>query len=392
MRICFKILFRAAILLSMIIQPGIMSSTSLARQDIQEEAVAINIEVPVRVFRGDRFVADLKIDDFEVYEDGILQKAEAVYLINKDRISREDSEGEKDIARKKFSPQLSRNFILFFELNDYLPKIGEVIDYFFKSVLLPGDTLKVVTPARPYNFKKDALEKLSKKRIAEQLKGKLRKDIFAGSAPYRSLIKEYKNLMSPLTDMDGDLKIMMAMVILRNLRDLQEFSEKGLIDFADYLKRTDGQKHVFLFYQKYEIPYPEGLSDFHVFELMKKAAFDADNVKQAFSDSSITSHFLYITKSPAGSMDQERSTDLKLNQSGPIFSAFREVAVATGGLVDSSFNPAAAFKRAVDASENYYLLYYSPKNYKSDGKFKKIKIRVKGKRLRVTHRAGYIAN
>lgn len=44
------------------------------------------------------------------------------------------------------------------------------------------------------------------------------------------------------------------------------------------------------------------------------------------------------------------------------------------------------------ASENYYLLYYTPMNYKSDGKFKKIKVRIKGKKYKVTHRAGYIAD
>jgi len=52
-------------------------------QEIQEEAVAINIEVPVRVFKGKTFIDNLTIEDFEIYEDGILQKTEAVYLINK---------------------------------------------------------------------------------------------------------------------------------------------------------------------------------------------------------------------------------------------------------------------------------------------------------------------
>ncbi|MFC2158464.1 hypothetical protein ACFLT9_11565 [Acidobacteriota bacterium] len=129
-----------------------------------------------------------------------------------------------------------------------------------------------------------------------------------------------------------------------------------------------------------------------VFELKKKATFDVDNVKQAFADSSISSHFLYITKPPDESMELEKSSDLKLDQSGPIFSAFREVAEATGGLVESSLNPEFAFKRAVDASENYYLLYYSPQNYTLDGKFKNIEIKIKGKNYRISHRAGYFAN
>jgi hypothetical protein len=42
--------------------------------------------------------------------------------------------------------------------------------------------------------------------------------------------------------------------------------------------------------------------------------------------------------------------------------------------------------------ENYYLLYYTPKDYKPDGKFRSIEVKVKGKSYSITHRAGYIAD
>ncbi len=58
----------------------------------------------------------------------------------------------------------------------------------------------------------------------------------------------------------------------------------------------------------------------------------------------------------------------------------------------SSRQPEFSFKQAMEASENYYLIYYKPKDYKSDGKFKKIKVKIKGKNYRVLHRAGYIAD
>ena len=75
-----------------------------------------------------------------------------------------------------------------------------------------------------------------------------------------------------------------------------------------------------------------------------------------------------------------------------MFSAFKDIAETTGGIVDSSTNAAASFKKAADASENYYLLYYSPKNYVADGKFKEIKIKVKGQKYKISHRAGYVAD
>ena len=116
-------------------------------------------------------------------------------------------------------------------------------------------------------------------------------------------------------------------------------------------------------------------------------AFDVNAVKQAYADSSISIHFLFITKPPTNTYGvhfEEHSED--------IFSAFNEMANATGGFTESSFNPDFLMRKAVDASENYYLLYYSPKEYKTDGKFKEIEVRVKRSEHRVSHRAGYFAN
>jgi hypothetical protein len=48
--------------------------------------------------------------------------------------------------------------------------------------------------------------------------------------------------------------------------------------------------------------------------------------------------------------------------------------------------------KVVNASENHYLLYYSPKEFIADGKFRRIEVKVKGKNYKVFHRAGYIAD
>ncbi len=119
----------------------------------------------------------------------------------------------------------------------------------------------------------------------------------------------------------------------------------------------------------------------------REKSFDVDKVKMAYSDSSTSIHFLFLTERPipeSGVSMVERSED--------IYSAFREMALSTGGLVISSRNPAFAFQQALDASENYYLLYYRPKDYIIDGKFKDIKVIVKGKKYKVVHRAGYFSN
>ena len=112
-----------------------------------------------------------------------------------------------------------------------------------------------------------------------------------------------------------------------------------------------------------------------------------DRKLQKYADSSISIHFLFLTppsQNMPGLVFNEHSED--------IFSAFREMALSTGGSVESSANPEYLVNQAVKASENYYLLYYSPLNYKEDGKFKRVEVRVKGEKYKVVHRFGYFAN
>jgi VWFA-related protein len=357
---------------------------TLLAQEISHKTIVVNIEVPVRVFDRGKFVENLTIDDFEVYEDGNLQDVVAVYLIKKTNIEREDTKIDKEEARQKFAPEVSRSFVLLFEIREYLPKIGEAIDYFFDEVIVPEDTLKVLTPLKTYEFRKDSFEKLPKQEIANNLKKKLKKDTRIANLEYWSL---YKDLLGP-AESKRDL--------LQKIKNLIYFDEKKLLNFADYLKNMEGQKYVYLFYQREAIPVTKGSEDtLDYFDYMKDITFDVKKVKQAFSDSSISSHFIYITKTSDYTQDITYSgaSDMQmLDQSHEIFSAFREMAIATGGIMDSSANVAASFEKVVEASENYYLLYYSPKNYKADGKFRNIKVKVRGKNYRVTHRAGYLAN
>jgi VWFA-related protein len=361
-------------------------SLILFTQEIQHETIVVNIEVPVRVFKGGKFVDELTVDDFEVYEDGKSQKVVALYLINK-TIVKEIKTGEE-----KFTPKVSRHFFLVFELIEYLPKIGDVIDYFFTNVILPGDTLHIATPIKTYNFNNKAFGLLPKEEMASQLKKKLRKDIMFGSSKYKNLLRDYEEIST--LRLDSDLKLQMKLTYLRQLRELTYFDLTKFLKLADYLKKMEGQKYVFLFYQKETMPIPEelGPTALELFELQRIASFDVEKVKQAFSDSSISSHFVYITEAPRDDSRNEITGEGVIDQSPEIFSAFKEMAYATGGTVESSANVASSFQKVVDASESYYVLYYRPSNYKKDGKFHNIKVKVKNRNYRVTHRAGYFAN
>ena len=377
------------------------TQVQIKEQELQHEAIAVNIEVPVRVFTRGKFVEELNIGDFEVYENGILQKIEALYLVKKTVIEREETELDKKTARRIYLPEVSRTFVLVFEMTDYFPQIEEALDYFLENVFLPDDSLYVVTPKKTYAFKEEFLEKTPREVIVSQLKTKLMKDIRLASRELKSMVRELEWLAN-MDDPTGN-NLRAAKNILRQIKDYRYFDEKKLMDFKDRIKNIEGQKYVFLFYQKNIIPVPSNIGVPYDVE-RPPIPFSVDRVKKAFSDSLITINFIFVTKTDQYNLDGYRMNPAEqrpdpstvglqlIDQSEEIFGAFHEMADATGGISDSSANISASFERAAIASENYYLLYYTPKAYKSDGKFKSIKVRVKGKNYRITHRAGYIAD
>jgi len=407
-------------------------SFSVFSQQITHETIVINVEVPVRVFKGSTFIDNLTLNDFDITEDGVPQKNEAVYLVKKRSIERREE-------KKRFAPQTSRDFYLFFEITEYTPKLGEGIGYFIRNVIVPGDNLTIITPMKTYKLKSQTFEILSKEEIVSQLKGILRKDALIGSSEYRDIIDDIVRLakslssavqlgsgsadfsvdqetLSPLRNLDNfsaqeyesrpiSEQITAYGMLLEKLESVRSVDQQKFFEFAKLLKEEEGQKHVFMFYEKEYIPHvdPKILNQYmsmyqdrpevlhtitSLFDFYKRdITLDISRVKQTYADSSISIHFLYISK------PLQHIYGIRMHEhSGDIYAAFREMAQATGGFADSSTNSAFLFQKAIEASENYYLLYYSPNDYRRDGKFKVIKVRVKNKSCRVIHRTGYFAN
>ena len=133
----------------------LIMSLAVFSQQITQESLVINIEVPVRVYKGNAFVDNLNIDDFEILEEGIPQKIEAVYLVKKKSIERKEE-------KRKFSPEISRNFFLFFEISEYTSKLGDAISYFIHNKVISGDNIIFVTPVRTYRMVDRAFDFKSK--------------------------------------------------------------------------------------------------------------------------------------------------------------------------------------------------------------------------------------
>ena len=409
-----------------------LMSLVLFSQQIKEEASVINIEVPVRVFSGKNFIDNLTIDDFEVLENGVSQNIEAVYFVKKRSV-------ERSQEKKRFSPKTARSFFLFFELSKYDPKIGDAIKYFVHNVLAPGDNLSFITSMNTYRMKNIAFEVTSPDEVAKQLIAKVRRDTMTGNSEYRYMINEIAGLAQALSihmaqgrmATVGEEQIIEEFSVpmsgfgsssqykgrsleeeftlyenyIFKLDNLRRMDQEKLINFATYLKEKEGQKYVTIFYQKEFIPQldPTLLSQSmslyqdrpvvlqtiaNVIEFYtREVPIDTELVKQTYADSSVFIHFLYLTNPP-----ESHYGVYMADHSEDIYSAFQEMAVATGGYINSSSRADILFKSAVQASENYYLLYYSPNSYIADGKFKKIQVKIKNKKCNIFHRAGYFAN
>jgi hypothetical protein len=380
---------------------------SLSSQIEQHQVTVRNVIVPVRVYDKNNFVDNLTIEDFELQEDEVLQKIEALHLTDKRQLSRVE-------GAKGFIPQVSRNYYLLFQLIDYNPKLKDAIEYFFSDVMLPEDNLTIMTPVKNYTLPSGALEQYSREEISKEMHEILRKDVKIGSSNYRSVFRDLKRIAQSMSG-SGDDVIESAFSLefllpryresLQIMEKLRVVDEKWFLMFAQQLKMLSGQKNVFFFYQREFRPEISGAvydaiqSGFQdkpsilaqVNELFafyrRDSVLDANRIKQAFADSSIDFYFLFMDRRPESAIGitmREQSED--------VFNTFKEVTKATGGLIRTSQNPALGFKDAVTSSECCYFLFYSPKGYKKDGKFKEIEVKIKNKDYTIKHRTGYYAN
>jgi hypothetical protein len=371
-------------------------------QVIKQEAFVVNIEVPVRVFDGDRFVDNLTLNDFEVFENGLLQKVEAAYLIRKTSVLRNVAIESGVHPSAPLTPPAEvvkkRHFVFIFEMDEYLPQLGKAVDLFFSDVLAPGDTLRIITPENSWEIKKGELDKKSRSNLAEELKSKLRRSLTLGGSQVRRLIMDIRIAAQDSSGLADDDWASAGPLAIRDFLDqlvsLKTMNIRQYENFAKYLKPLEGQKNAIIFYQKESYVLPKSLEKMYAEAVEHRREFiDRNEIKKIFSDADTTAHFLFLNKTRTSVNDieyQKENESMPVEMSGDFFQAFRNLADATGWISESTANPIYGLKKALEAVENYYLVYYKPADSGANGKYKEIKVRVKGDRYKVTHRAGYI--
>jgi len=376
-------------------------------------APAPPVPVTVRVFDGNAFVSDLKLDDFELLEGGLAAKPQALFLVRKNAVERQ--EGALAVR-----PDFSRRIVLFFQLSDYNSKIAEAMQDLFEHGLVPGDTLEIQTPMGTYGLTPERLASKPRAVLARELSDIVRKDIGRGNMGYNSLLRDLRRIVRQISgagrmglgDTEGEIDDgtsleQLLMGYAENLQQVEKMrvlNEEVLLRFGGGLGARPGLKSVYYFYQREFRPEIDSktinalllnnqdrqdilASVQTLFGMYNRdIILDQRRLKETFAGADATFNFLFMNKAPeriAGITMREQSED--------IFKALSSISAATGGVTDSSQNPAASMKAALAATEACYVLYFTPSVAAPPGTFLDVDVKVKGRDYRVVYRAGYLS-
>ena len=385
--------------------------TSIGRP--AQAAAVTAVPITVRVFDGDAFVPDLTLDDFELLESGFPVKPRALFLLRKNAVERQ--EGVLGVR-----PDFSRRICLIFQLSDYNSKIAEAMQDLFQRGLVPGDTLEIQTPMGNYGLTPQHLASKPRAVLARELSDIVRKDIVRGNMGYNSLLRDLRRIVRQISgagrtglgDTEGEIDdgTSLEQLFMTYAEDLQQvekmrvLNEQSLLRFGMGLKARPGMKSVYYFYQREFRPEidsktinalllnnqdrPDILAAVQtIFGMYNRdITIDHQRLRSLFADADATFNFLYMNKAP------ERIAGVNMReQSEDIFKALSSISKATGGVTDSSQNPAASMKAALAATEACYVLYFTPSVSAPPGTFLDVDVKVKGRDYRVVYRAGYFA-
>lgn len=373
----------------------------------QEEVTVTAIEVPVRVVLKGEVVRDLTQEDFQLYENGVIQKITAFEAVSRKIALPQDTCS----GARKAKPE-KRLFILIFNIFDYNQKVGESIDYFFENIFRPQDQVVIVTEDRVLNIERG--KKLPA--MIQSLKDSLNKYKVISTA---STLKAYKDLRFEADRLLASLRgratarggVQWDQSIMRfydNYRRIWLDYKRRFISpntelyqrLIKKLKYIEGEKWALCFQQREMFPRLRNESPLErsIRELLETlteprdrakarniqsrqmqlqrdldiaGGFPAEALKNIFMEGNITFHQILL-KSPRTIF----SKDFELKAVSQDYEdCFRQISFSTGGSSNFSNNVSEALQKAAEAEDYYYMLVYNPKDKQGDKK-REIEVKV----------------
>lgn len=385
----------------------IQLTLTLEQISLQEEAVVVAVEVPVRVVRDGQIVRGLTGDDFEVYEDGVLQKITAFDVVSRKIIHPDD---ESAGAQQEASPK--RLFILVFNIFDYNESVEEAIDHFFSQIFRSGDQVLIVTEGALLNIEKG--KGLSD--LVQNLKMNLQEYKTISTAAISNAFKELRyeadrlqgNLQSG--GRTGSQSLGQAIVnFYDNYRRLWlEYKARFVTpDLALYqsiikrIKQIEGEKWTLCFQQREMFPklINESSLERNIKNYLDASTADplqttmqrtirakqwelyrqfnasgdipAESMRDIFMEANITFHLILLR-----SVKAHISQDFEMREVGSEYEDnLKKISFSTGGTSIFSNKVKEALQDASEAEDYFYLLVYSPHDTPSNQE-RKIEVNV----------------
>ncbi len=332
----------------------------------------IRFEIPVRVFRGNRFAGSLEPEDFEIRENGLPRNIES--------FARPKENGASPAAGQS-------TFLLCFEMSESPPGFEKAVDYFFENVPAEGDRVLVQTPRDRWEFTVGPGGRGERRKTAAGLKPLLLASLQRSREARPGQIETLRRLAA--SGEDEFMTRWRARDVLDELAKERAIDETKYQAFTDYFKAVPGRKHILVFYREDAVPIPALFADdWRMTVAARQKAFGLERVRAFFADAGLTFHLVVLDGEKRDSVDILSPDDASPLE-GDFFQPYRDLASTTGGITAAASDPVAAMKLSAEAAENYYLLAFRSEAPR-DGNFHEITIRVKKPGFEVFHRAGYV--
>ena len=311
------------------------------------------LEVDARVFdAGGRFVADLTLDDFEIYEDGRPQKIQTMFLVG----GSSASTAADRAAGPAVLPRAPQTWIFIFDRKHLMPggyrRAKTALDTFMAERFRAGDLAGIIADEkmvdnRVTSTRSEFLSTLAKVRVPGDAAARSADDAEAAVTGGEGEAGE---------TIRGALGVMTAQERERAARD----SIETIDALARGLAEMPGPKTIVMLSDGFALGKLEGTLRGTIGRLNRAGA-------------------------------RVYAVDTR-GIEGPPGDALNSLAVDTGGMVLFNINNVGPALDQIAADTNtYYVLGYQPLNTKFDGKYRRIDVRVKRADLTVRARRGYLA-
>lgn len=371
------------------------------------------IEVDARVFdKNGRFVADLSKDDFEINENGVPQRIDAMYLV--------DGGAQAGLAATATQPSRAdgqplpvapQTWIFFFDLDHLAPGTGferakKAVEDFIAQRFKDGDVAGILAGEKMVGNRLtsvrrellDALKEVKPRSDRRTLMNELTRE-WPRFLDEEEAIRVSRNerdvigrVMSRACAEDPDFCRMgdpEPQVRSKGMRFQQEIHRastqtlRSLNGLASGLSKIPGPKTVVVLSDGFVVQDIETTLRSVVGQIARAGAriyaIDVRGLGRVGN---------------SGIVDQEQA-DTPYNavtRFDALADGTSSLAIDTGGLmIRNENNLGRALDRVADDAGRYYVLAYQPANANFDGKYRPIQVRVKREGLRVRARKGYLA-